>query len=390
MHTHILVREWSQHVSEPERLELLVHELGHFLGASHSPEPDSAMRPVVGNRQALRAGFQVRIDPVNSLVMAMIGEELSRRKIQRIRDLSAGSKLRLRQIYAALRPTLPDDPAADHFIALLGAPIAAQQTGDRGTTSVPTPVLLGAKQVVAQIVRSAEANRALPPKREATAGQQTRREGDELTEFYVRQAAGIARFLPDSIGPPAFLLGMGIGLDDSEVVRRHPTFGGLVRAIESDKERSQRIKVLGQPTIWNRRDLAQHFATSAYLVAASGTQASAAAGLAKELLDAKGASGFSFADLAADRAGILFAGGVVSRRFGLRSLLDGFQVVNFVPAVDDLPEGLTLAELISEFGTQEDGRFHEQLHRIDERLLELPAYRGTDSTLERLRQAGPP
>ena len=32
--SHVLIRETVGHVSEPERLEVLVHELGHFLGAA--------------------------------------------------------------------------------------------------------------------------------------------------------------------------------------------------------------------------------------------------------------------------------------------------------------------------------------------------------------------
>ena len=49
--SHIMLREWSRHVSEPERLELLVHELGHYFGAAHSPEPVSVMRPVLADRK---------------------------------------------------------------------------------------------------------------------------------------------------------------------------------------------------------------------------------------------------------------------------------------------------------------------------------------------------
>ena len=45
---HLLLREWSPSLSESERIELLVHELGHYLGAGHSPESDSIMRPVLG------------------------------------------------------------------------------------------------------------------------------------------------------------------------------------------------------------------------------------------------------------------------------------------------------------------------------------------------------
>ena len=60
--------------------------------------------------------LQVRFDPVNTLVMAMVGEELRRRRIQRLADMTDGSKRRLMQIYEALAPTLPDDPAASQFL----------------------------------------------------------------------------------------------------------------------------------------------------------------------------------------------------------------------------------------------------------------------------------
>ena len=62
---HILIREWPQHFSEPERLEVLVHELGHFLGAVHSPEKSSVMRPDLGDRQANDRQFRIGFDPVN-------------------------------------------------------------------------------------------------------------------------------------------------------------------------------------------------------------------------------------------------------------------------------------------------------------------------------------
>lgn len=47
LHSHIILKERSRNVLETERLELLVHELGHVLGASHSPDGNSVMRPVI-------------------------------------------------------------------------------------------------------------------------------------------------------------------------------------------------------------------------------------------------------------------------------------------------------------------------------------------------------
>ena len=63
LHSHLLVREWSNRISESEKLEVLVHELGHFLGAVHSPERDSVMRPILGDKQARAVGFRIGFDP---------------------------------------------------------------------------------------------------------------------------------------------------------------------------------------------------------------------------------------------------------------------------------------------------------------------------------------
>ena len=38
--------------SGPDQLEVLVHELGHYLGAVRIPDPNSVMRPTVGDGKA--------------------------------------------------------------------------------------------------------------------------------------------------------------------------------------------------------------------------------------------------------------------------------------------------------------------------------------------------
>jgi hypothetical protein len=370
LHSHILVREWSKHMSEQERLELLLHELGHFLGASHSPEGDSAMRPVLGNRQAVHKGFRIKFDPVNTLVMSLVGEEIRRRHIQRASETSAGTMRRLRQIYQAMSPTMPNDPAAKQFVQRLNVATAA-------------PLVMGTKQVVAQIVSSAQSNQKLPAAGAASAGGPTRRDGDALTEHLVRQAAGIARFLPESIATNSFLLGLGIALDDSNMLRDNSQFSGFVRLVETDQERALRLASLGAPTMLGRRDLAQHFFVSAHLAAIAGTQAASVAGMAKEFNDANRGSGFSFADVAANRAGVLFAGGVINKRFSLIDVAEKFRVPVYMPAVADLSEGLMAAELTLQFGGQSDDRFQQQLQQIDQRLLQLPPYRESNVTLDR-------
>lgn len=364
LHTHILVREGSPQISEPERLEFLVHELGHYLGAAHSPERNSVMRPVLGDDQAGRRDFQIQFDPVNALVIAMIGEEIRRRNLSQLSDLTTDSKRRLRQIYVELARSLPDDPAAAHYVQLMSSAAAM-------------PLVLSAKQVLQEIVRGAVANRTLPATENDGAGKPSRRVGDALAEYYVRQAARAADVLPDDVGPRAFLLAVGIGLDDSELLTKLPGAGSLAQAIESPSDRAVRITMLGEPTMGGRRDLAQHFFVSAYLTAAMGAEAANAAGLAKELLDAQGGSGLSFADLAADRAGVRFADGILNKRVPLGLLPQTFTVVAFMPDVDGLPEGLSAAEVKSQYGAKNDPRFRQQLSEIDGRILALPPYRAT-------------
>ena len=116
---HLLVREWSQVITEPERLEVLLHELGHFFGAAHSPEPDSVMRPTLADRRARAAGFRIGLDPLNTLAVALVGDQLRRGEPHSLGDLPLGVQLRLRPIYSALDRAMPDDPNPRRFVGLI-------------------------------------------------------------------------------------------------------------------------------------------------------------------------------------------------------------------------------------------------------------------------------
>jgi hypothetical protein len=101
MGSHILVDERTRNISEVERLEVLVHELGHYLGAAHSPETDSVMRPVLADRRARRRDFPIRLDAVSVLSISLVAEEIRVRKAKRVADFTLGTVIRLRQIYKA-------------------------------------------------------------------------------------------------------------------------------------------------------------------------------------------------------------------------------------------------------------------------------------------------
>lgn len=129
----------------------------------------------------------------------------------------------------------------------------------------------------------------------------------------------------------------------------------------------------------NRRvDLAQHFVTSAAL-AVSGTRTLAdVVGLAKEINDTHSGSGFSFTDLAADRAGAHFGRFAVrsaeTARKLQRSLSETADESRFMPSIRDLPEHLKTAEFQQQFKTIDSPEFRELKRLIEERIAACPIY----------------
>jgi hypothetical protein len=137
---------------------------------------------------------------------------------------------------------------------------------------------------------------------------------------------------------------------------------------------SQRVHLGG------RQDLRLHFVISAGLKLLTDQGISTAIGEFKELLDAgRGGSGFSFVDLAADRAGIRFAetatdpGG--ARR--LQELLAGDPPEQlFFPPVGDLPENMPRIEFEQRFGGVDGTGYKGMVSEIDRRIDSCPAYGG--------------
>jgi hypothetical protein len=223
----------------------------------------------------------------------------------------------------------------------------------------------GARKVIAAVVVVARQNN----------GAARPRRGDELTAHYIGAAAVAARKLPPEQSAPAFLLGIAVALDTSALLRKNPVTGRLWARLESEAERKVRLKVLGEPTVHARHDLAQHFVVSAGLTASSGTKAAEAAGILKEVLDSHGDSGFSFADLAADLGGIAFADRLLRQPKHLAGLEKGFATSEYVLPPRGLPEGLTSAEFEKRYGSTDDARFRKALEDLRKRTKGLKGYR---------------
>jgi hypothetical protein len=117
--SHILIREWGRDITEPERLEILVHEMGHFLGAVHSPEQQSVMRPDISDRQSRLKDFRISFDARNATIMSLIGVEMGKHRLFHLGQLPPATKQQLGGLYRALAKALPSDPAAPRYLAML-------------------------------------------------------------------------------------------------------------------------------------------------------------------------------------------------------------------------------------------------------------------------------
>jgi hypothetical protein len=225
-----------------------------------------------------------------------------------------------------------------------------------------TPKQEAVRKVVRAIVLRAEQN---------ARRRDNRLVGDELTASYVTAAADVARFEDRPLQATAFLIGLGIALDDSAILRKNPLTADFCKAVESDEERDARLAVLGLPTVRDRRDLCQHFVVSCALTELIGPALAEQAGLAKELLDMKGTSGFSFSDMCANIAGIEFAKLVQRKPDLLEEWWREFKVNDVVPAMNGLRDGLAEDQFKRYYGSISDERFKLALDEIRKRVLSL-------------------
>lgn len=163
------------------------------------------------------------------------------------------------------------------------------------------------------------------------------------------------------------------------IVLGHPRLARSVGERLDDERSAAALELTAKASLRGRADWARHFAVSSALTVLSAVAPSDAAGLLKEELDADGGSGFSFADLLADRAGTSFADAATrddaSALRVQQRLAGGFEVDDFFPPAADLPEGIPDEELQSRYGGVGGALYRQQTAEIERRLAACAAYR---------------
>ena len=119
LNSHILIREGSPTIQESERLEVVVHELCHYLGAAHSNQYDSVMRPVLGDGRSRARAFQIKLDPRNATIVGLVSDEVIDFRVRNFNQLTIPTKLRLREQYILLARQNPRDPVAAKYARLM-------------------------------------------------------------------------------------------------------------------------------------------------------------------------------------------------------------------------------------------------------------------------------
>lgn len=127
-------------------------------------------------------------------------------------------------------------------------------------------------------------------------------------------------------------------------------------------------------SLHGRRDFAEHYVISAALTVNGGSRLANAIGLVKEEEDANRGSGFSFTDLAANRAGVRLgerATGEAAERVQ-RRLAAARSDADLLPDFRDLPEFMPESEFDRRFGPVGSARYQRVIDRIDARLAAHP------------------
>jgi len=187
-----------------------------------------------------------------------------------------------------------------------------------------------------------------------------------------RKLAGIIQSLTEENRAALTALVIYFGTDQFELL-----VGDIANL--SSQQKQKRNMLRASVKLRNRVDIQKHFIYSAALQLFGSSSTSNAIGELKEFLDSNsGGSGFSFADLMADRAGtrlaMLATDNDESALVVLKNLADITDEALVLPALVGLPEGITQQSFEKYYRDINSLVYTSMIQKIDERLREIPVY----------------
>lgn len=201
-------------------------------------------------------------------------------------------------------------------------------------------------------------------------------QGERRTHALIRAGAEYAAGVPEEHRARALILALAVAMDSGDEMRKSALTERFWKAYETDEERSVRLANLGAPTMHGRQDLVRHFFIAAGLTVLLNPNRAEALSILKEVSDANGGSGFSWVDLGADLAGIIYARRLIAERVVPDPFGRSFETSSFVPStILELPEGIMIEELRSQFSLDSRSRFQAEVRRIQSLVLALPIHK---------------
>jgi len=218
------------------------------------------------------------------------------------------------------------------------------------------------------------------------AGEQARLRAyhDHLVQLAARQGAGWTVSLAPLVGPMFELARQRSAVDGADAAAENRAalvvltlfvngrgVGALLPAARAwPRARPLRVTLAG------RDDFPRHLLISATLAAEGTGPLSRVIGVYKEVADAQGGSGFSWNDMAANRAGTRLGEWAVARPLRLQAALaGGVQDADLMPPWQDLPEFLPDAEFRQRYGGVGAPAYETMLAEIDRRVEALAIFR---------------
>lgn len=164
-----------------------------------------------------------------------------------------------------------------------------------------------------------------------------------------------------------------------QVLSLYLTQNDLKNFINADNQKQIRFPARTTITLHGRNDLPKHLLVSAGLTVSAGSSLAGFIGLAKEVDDSAGGSGFSFADLAADKAGVKMGEASIASESQAILFQDRMRSVEteieFMPEIDHLPEGIMELEFRKKYTDLDSESYAMVTDEINKRIKNCSVYR---------------